>query len=195
MDNLFLKTLNHTLQFEGGYVHDPLDRGGETFRGISRVSNPDWPGWKLIDQAKAQGARTAKLINAAFARDWEMEQAVAVLYYRRYWRPFEGLGASDRVMAKLFDTAVNVGVAGAVKTLQRAVNELDPAPELAADGIIGPKTRAGLGSLIAVPGGEDRFLTAFCRMQETYYRDIVRRNPSQAKYLGGWLRRAAWTPE
>ncbi|MGL4208543.1 MAG: glycosyl hydrolase 108 family protein, partial [Candidatus Adiutrix sp.] len=24
------------LEFEGGYVHDPADRGGETFRGISR---------------------------------------------------------------------------------------------------------------------------------------------------------------
>ena len=30
---------------EGGYVNDPDDKGGETYKGISRKANPDWNGW------------------------------------------------------------------------------------------------------------------------------------------------------
>jgi lysozyme family protein len=37
---------------EGGYVNDPVDRGGETHRGVARKFHPDWSGWKIIDQIK-----------------------------------------------------------------------------------------------------------------------------------------------
>lgn len=192
----FNEALNHTLRFEGGYANDPDDSGGETFRGISRRNWPDWPGWQLIDRfnVKENGVITARLINAAFANDPEMEQLAAVFYQRHFWRPFESLEASGRIMAKLFDTAVNVGVAGAVKMLQRAVNRLGPISQLAVDGAIGPKTRAGFDLAVSAKDGEARFLRAFCQEQESHYRRIVQRKPSQAKFLNGWLKRAAWVP-
>jgi lysozyme family protein len=37
---------------EGGYANDPSDRGGETYKGISRNNFPNWKGWKLIDLHK-----------------------------------------------------------------------------------------------------------------------------------------------
>ena len=37
---------------EGGYVNDPDDKGGETYKGISRKANPNWAGWISIDQIK-----------------------------------------------------------------------------------------------------------------------------------------------
>lgn len=190
----FLGALQHTLKFEGGYANDPADRGGETFRGISRFNWPDWTGWELIDRAKVRGAVTPRLINAAFAGDPEMERLVADFYQRHFWRPFESLGAPRRIMAKLFDTAVNVGVGGAVKMLQRAVNQLGLAMPLVVDGAIGPKTRAGLALSVEGPGEENSFLKAFCREQEAHYRRIVGRNPGQSKFLKGWLRRAEWVP-
>jgi Putative secretion activating protein len=190
----FLDALRHTLQFEGGYAHDPADRGGETFRGISRRNWPDWPGWPLIDRVKARGALTARLVNAAFESDPEMERMVAVFYQRHFWRPFEGLAAPTRVLTKLFDTAVNVGVGGSVKMLQRAVKRLEPASTLLVDGAIGPQTRAAFAQVSTGPGGSEGFLQAFCREQEAYYRRIVGRSPGQAKFLKGWLRRAAWVP-
>lgn len=188
----FNDALRHTLQFEGGYANDPDDSGGETFRGISRVNWPRWNGWKMIDRAKARGAATPKLINAAFARDPEMEQMVAVFYQRHFWRPFEALEADDRITAKLFDTAVNVGVGGAVKMLQRAINKMGPISQLTVDGKIGPRTIAAYG-LVAC-NDEVCFLDTFCREQEDHYRRIVARKPSQQKFLKGWLRRAAWVP-
>lgn len=190
----FLDALQHTLKFEGGYANDPADRGGETFRGISRLNWPAWPGWELIDRAKIRGAVSARLINAAFAGDLDMERLVADFYQRHFWRPFESLRAPGRIPAKLFDTAVNVGVGGAVKMLQRVVNQSGPVAPLVVDGVIGPKTRAGFTLSVGGAGDEDSFLQAFCREQEAHYRRIVGRNPGQSKFLKGWLRRAEWVP-
>lgn len=89
----FDEALKQTLAFEGGYANDPDDRGGETFRGISRRSFPDWPGWALIDRAKREGDRSARAINARFVGDMEMEGLVARLYRENFWNPFNGGGA------------------------------------------------------------------------------------------------------
>lgn len=48
----FKEAINKTLKFEGGYVNDPDDSGGETFLGISRVNNKSWKGWKLLINVK-----------------------------------------------------------------------------------------------------------------------------------------------
>ena len=40
---------------EGGWVNDPNDIGGETYRGISRKFNPKWNGWSVIDEMKKKG--------------------------------------------------------------------------------------------------------------------------------------------
>ncbi len=62
----FAEALKHTLEFEGGYANDPADRGGETFRGISRKNWPRWSGWDLIDQVKRKGA-DKNFINLTFS--------------------------------------------------------------------------------------------------------------------------------
>lgn len=40
------------IKYEGYYVNDPNDYGGETYKGISRKFNPKWLGWKYIDAIK-----------------------------------------------------------------------------------------------------------------------------------------------
>ena len=40
------------LKHEGGYVDNPNDIGKETYGGISRKYNPNWEGWKFIDDWK-----------------------------------------------------------------------------------------------------------------------------------------------
>jgi len=86
----FEKAFSHTMGFEGGYVNDPADRGGETFRGISRKSWPNWPGWALIDEVKAAGLRSASAIDRRFADDAEMETLVINFYKNEFWKPFGG---------------------------------------------------------------------------------------------------------
>ncbi|MCL2029533.1 MAG: hypothetical protein FWG97_03875 [Deltaproteobacteria bacterium] len=80
----FDRVYKQTKEFEGGYVDDPLDAGGETFRGISRKNHPKWPGWPLISQAKADGrlagaagaAALARFIDERFRGDAAMERLV-----------------------------------------------------------------------------------------------------------------------
>lgn len=87
--------------YEGGYVNDPADPGGETRFGISRRSYPaeDIAGMTL-ERAKA-------------------------IYLRDYWGPAGCDAVPDGARFDLFDTAVNSGTRTAVKLLQRAVGEVD----------------------------------------------------------------------
>lgn len=50
----FYKYYPFLKQFEGGYVNDPDDSGGETYRGIARKHNPNWDGWEIVDDWKAK---------------------------------------------------------------------------------------------------------------------------------------------
>jgi lysozyme family protein len=189
----FRAALEHTLkEFEGGYANNPNDHGGETFRGISRVAWPNWPGWRLIDRAKAEGFTWAAEINSRFAGHTLMEEMVADLYHQNFWCPLAGLAGRglDRLQVKLFDTGVNVGLGRAVKFLQRIIRDVKPELGLLVDGVLGPRTRAALDGM-----DEGALLTSLCREQEEHYRGIVKRDPSQAQFLDGWLRRAAWVPK
>lgn len=194
MNDQFQKALEHTLKFEGGYANDPDDSGGETFRGVSRRNWPGWPGWPLIDEAKRQGNRSAKAINARFEGNAEMERLIAEFYHQNFWRPFERLEAPGYTTAKLFDTAVNVGVGGAVKILQRVINKMGPISQIEVDGKIGPRTIAAFDLVTSTPAGINLLMHYLVAEQEAHYRRIVQRKASQAKYLKGWLRRANWLP-
>jgi lysozyme family protein len=41
-----------TMKAEGGYVNNPQDPGGETYKGIARKFNSKWDGWIAIDMAQ-----------------------------------------------------------------------------------------------------------------------------------------------
>jgi lysozyme family protein len=177
----------YVAQFEGGYVNDPADSGGETFRGISRVNWPRWPGWAAIDAAKKQGIRKARDIDVFFKNDEAMQRSVEDFYETNFYRTCADLGLPDRATGKMFDTAVNCGTGRAVKFAQAILG-------VAQDGVAGPKTRAAAAAYFKAAGDEGKFLKAFVAQQSAFYQGIVARKPSQAKFLNGWLRRAQWVP-
>jgi lysozyme family protein len=90
----FEVAVKHVLKFEGGYVDDPLDPGGETKFGISKRAYPDLD----IKNLTKQEARE--------------------IYRRDYWDKV----SCDELPAKLrlivFDAAVNHGVQWAARNLQ-----------------------------------------------------------------------------
>ena len=105
-------------------------------------------------------------------------------------RPAENPKIPERLQAKLFDTAVNTGIGRATKLLQESLNELKPEAKLKVDGALGPKTRAALCGL-----SEADILAVYVEKQAAFYQSLVEKRPNQAKFLKGWLRRAAWVPE
>ena len=113
----FEKALKLVLKHEGGYVNDPRDNGGETYKGISRKSNPDWYGWKIIDKEKKKKGFEKTLEN-----NKELQDSVSSLYRTRYWNPIKGDDIKHQDTAEeIFDAAVNFGITRAVKIAQKTV--------------------------------------------------------------------------
>jgi lysozyme family protein len=82
-------------EFEGGYVNDPADPGGETKFGISKRSYPS-------------------LDIKSLTRD-----QVKPIYKADFWGPAGCDAVPDELKYPLFDFAVNSGPRRAVKTLQK----------------------------------------------------------------------------
>lgn len=188
----FKAIYQHTRRHEGGYSNNPADRGGETFRGISRVSWPHWIGWLAVDEIKAAGKTSAEEINAHFKDDDDMATDVAALYFTHFWVPAERLLAPPRVTGKLFDAGVNIGLGRAVKFAQATMNDMGA--RLTVDGAIGPKTRAAAAEIFQGPEAETEFLERFIMKQLAHYQRLAEQ-PGQAQFLDGWITRALWLPE
>ena len=91
-----------------------------------------------------------------------------------------------------FDAAVNHGLGGAAKLLQRTLSKSRGVP-LAIDGAIGPKTKRVLYAAMMDMEANAQYRRAFCSTYLSYreqlFRAIVSNNPSQKVFLRGWLNR------
>lgn len=166
MSNNFETALAFTLQHEGGYVNDASDRGKETNYGVTQAT------YATYRRLLKLPLRSVSLIDRLEVND---------IYKNLYWSP-AGCNLLLPNLARChFDWAVNHGVKGAVKTLQQVV-------ETTPDGVIGPKTTAAIASAIAKHGDKSLAFT-YCLLRENWYRHHVISNPSQQKFLEGWLNR------
>lgn len=160
------KAIAFTLKYEGGYVNDPADRGGETYRGITRINHPTWSGWAEVDRIKP---RHGQIIPS-------LEDDVKKFYQQKYWGRI-GEICNDALAAFIFDWRVNSGNI-AIKKLQALVGA-------DADGIIGSET-------ISKANNYNGNLTALLiKERRKFVANIVKNNPSQNKFLNGWLNRIA----
>ena len=50
----FNQAFQLVIAHEGGYVNDPDDPGGETYKGVARKIHSKWEGWQNIDILKRQ---------------------------------------------------------------------------------------------------------------------------------------------
>jgi lysozyme family protein len=180
--------LARTLAHEGGYVHDPKDRGGETYKGIARRFHPSWEGWTRIDRAKR-----ARGFPRSLESDAALQAAVAALYKQHYWDKFQGDALPDQAIAEeLFDTAVNLGVGRAVEYLQRALNALNRNgtlyDDLVTDGQFGRKSLAALRAYLKTDKPET-LLKILNVLQGMHYINYMTQSPEQEKFARGWFKR------
>ena len=125
----FNKAFDVTMKAEGGYVNDPDDPGGETYKGIARSRNPKWQGWVNIDLLKNKGNFPKDLDD-----DDDLQQKIRDLYEVNYWDKILGDEIADQDIAEsIFNFAVNAGSRTSAKLAQIAV-------EAKPDGVIGPVT-------------------------------------------------------
>lgn len=109
--NYFDTAFEIVVGHEGGYVDDPQDPGGETKYGISKRAHP-----------------TVDIANLT------LEQAKEI-YAADYWLPCKCDSLPWPLCLYVFDGAVNQGVGGTKKLLQKAL-------DCKQDGILGKRTLA-----------------------------------------------------
>lgn len=163
----FAAALAFVLEREGGFAHDPADRGGATKYGIT-----------LGTLQRARG----HAVTVDDVRALRVSEA-ADIYERDYWRACH----ADRIVGERpclalchFDSAVNHGVQQATRFLQRALG-------VDADGVVGPLTLRAVATC-----DEALTIAAYLRQRAAFFRALVERAPSQQKFLKGWLARCRW---
>lgn len=107
------------MKSEGGYVFDKDDLGGETYKGISRKYNPNWIGWKKIDEYKKKYPNDFKI---KIENDKELNDSCKRLYKECYWDIFDADDFnSQRVAEIIVDTCVNCGQSAAIRMAYRVL--------------------------------------------------------------------------
>lgn len=160
---------------EGGYSNNADDHGGETYAGISRKFWPNWPGWALVDKAKAF-AKSTPLINHWLDQNG-IEPYVAAFYKANFWDANKLDLVKDQQLANnIYDFGVNSGVVKAAKALQEVL-------KVSNDGIIGQQTINALNGSNA----RDVYNAYNGARAEFYHR--LSANPGQLQFLKSWISR------
>ncbi len=177
---------------EGGYANNPLDTGGETYKGIARNFNPGWGGWHKVDQAKKQTGVVAQL-DRLLSADKALQLEVQKFYKLNYWDVNRLDLIDSQVLGdKLFDIGVNMGVKRAALMLQQALNLTNvngrAYRDIAEDGVIGPETL----SLTDTHPRPALLLKVINALQAERYLNIMRNNPTQETFANSWFSRVAF---
>lgn len=184
-----------TMKHEGGYSKNPKDVGGETYKGISRVYNPGWEGWPIVDEAKTTG----RSFPDCLADYDELNDSMVPMFYKeKYWDVFLGDIINQQLIAnELFDTGVNMGPQRAVLFLQKSLNLLIykkgivTTEPLVEDGLFGNKTFTALDTM--KPEYVRALYNLMNLMQGNHYLKYIEKDRRQSTFLMGWLNRVEIT--
>lgn len=180
----FKTALKETLGIEGGISNNPKDRGGFTYKGISRKAWPMWAGWPLVDELINSGSIATPGLTVM------LDSLVNGFYKVNFWDRISLTSINNQKIAnELFDTGVNVGTKVAVGFLQKALNLLNQEGKLYADipedKLIGNRTL----QLTNDHPYPDSLLKLLNGLQLSYYIAICEKDPTQEEFLRGWLKR------
>lgn len=166
LDNMYKdKVLNKTLNFEGGYVNHPNDRGGPTNMGVTLAT------LKLA----RPGSTVEDLKNIT-------KQDVIDIYDKLYWTGGKVDDIPRPLQDLIFDGNINHGVQGMTKVVQRALQDLGAPVEV--DGKMGNAT---INALHQMPAEIIR--KAIVKRRGSLFEHIIKKDPSQKVFKDGWFNR------
>lgn len=175
---------NITMEHEGsGRSNRAVDRGGDTYRGITRKNFPKCEVWKIIDS----GAMDTKIK--------ELDVIVKQFYYENFWNVVCREEFPLIINVELFDSAVNFGTGTVIKWLQRSLNILNRChtnyTNMDVDGVLGATTIKIMNQYLAREKNDGpRLLHDILNlMQGSNYIRIVEGDETQEYNLRGWLKR------
>jgi len=155
------------LRWEGGYVNDPVDKGGATNMGVTIAT------WRSVGYDKDGDGD----IDVADLKLLTKEDVVNRVLKPHYWDRWKADQIESQSVANiLVDWVWGSGVHG-IKIPQRVLG-------VAQDGKVGPIT------LAAVNSQDPRvFFDKIKAEREAFFNRIVQNNASQKRFIKGWLNR------
>jgi len=150
------------MKWEGGFTNNPLDPGGPTNFGIIQSR------YDQYRKAVGQPRRSVKDITVA---------EYTAIYDQYYWEPVRAKWLDGTLGLALFDTAVNMGVGGALRRLQISLE----VP------LTGTWTQA-ISDHIHESDQLDIALN-ICKLRIAKRYERIRERPDQKVFLKGWLNR------
>lgn len=168
----FNKIMEEVFKAEGGFVYDEDDPGGATNYGITihtmRKLSID------LDEDDDIDVDDVRLLDKDKAKE---------IYWNEYWLGNDINKYPAYMRLILFDMTVNFGKYGAIKVLQRAINNKLGSNSLDIDGISGSNTISmAQNTELEVKRIQTFRIFRFCR--------IAHNNSKMEKFLHGWITRA-----
>ena len=150
------------LQWEGGFVDDPLDAGGATNKGVTLTT---------FRQFYGRDATVEQLKNIT-DKQW------LHIFRSGYWDKWKaGHIANQSIADIVVDWAWCSGVKTSIREVQRLLGVSD-------DGIVGKITLDAVNS-----ANQQELFTGIKIERIAFVEDIVKRKPNQIKFLRGWKNR------
>ena len=166
----------HEWNAKHNYTNNPADPGGATKYGVTLAT---LQGLGSLGDLDGDG-----IVDAADVRAMTEGDAKGI-YWNQYWK-FSDI-EDDRVAAKAFDLAVNLGPKTGVKYLQRAVSFL--VHPVTVDGQMGPETVDAVNATDPVS-----VLLKLCALQAEHYQSWILHNPEREQFRAGLMARAEAIP-
>lgn len=152
-------------KWEAGFVNDKTDRGGATNMGITIGT------WRQIGYDKdGDGDIDVQDIRLLDERDFACVLKV-------YWNRWSANRITNQSVANLLVDWVFTSGTWGIKIPQRIL-------KLEVDGIVGNQTLTAINL-----ANQKLFFNAIFEARKKFFNDIVKNNPSQRKFLKGWLNR------
>lgn len=152
-------------ELEGGLANDPDDKGGKTNFGVTQYTYTSWL------ERHGMAHRDVE----------EITEYEVIEIYSDYWRDCKASYCFPNLDLLVFDCAINSGPSRAIKLLQRCLG-------IDVDGVFGRQTSSAVMEEMSVMG-IDHVCDLYLKERDWWYSDIVRRDPTQRKFLHGWLNR------
>ena len=170
----FREAYEYVREFEGNYVNISLDRGGETYGGITRKYNPEWYGWRYVD--KYPNIRHTFVPEAEF---WVMDHYLTIWVKEGFYKL-----ENQQVANYLFDMRVHLSKYRAIKLLNSQGIETSDESEWVPD-----DRWEWTDSKWVKISINNIDLEKLSEVRKRYYLGIVKRSPHQKIFIKGWLKR------